>query len=393
MRLPLSPRSLSLAAAVAAMMLTFVAREAPADDGGAPPMHRRPVVDVVTGKPIDLVLCLDTSGSMQGLIDAARTKMWEVVNELARAKPAPSLRVALLTYGSPGDVAAGYVVVQTGFTKDLDLVSERLFALGTDGGDEYVGRVVKTAVDRLDWGGPDALKILFVAGNESADQDRSAPFREVVRHASGLGVRVNSIYCGNPDDADAPGWREVATLGRGRFASIDHDRGTVLVVTPFDKELQELSGKVNVTYVGYGRRAEEGLLRQRAQDANAAGAAPAAAADRAASKASGLYTNSAWDLVDRSKEKDFDLAKVADEDLPEDMRKMTLEQKKAHLEAKAAEREKIQTRIRELDAQRKDFVKTEMAKKGLDDGKALDRAIRDAIHEEGAEKGFSFEPK
>ena len=393
MRLPLSARSVSLAAAVAAMTLTFVARQAPADDAGAPPIHRGPIVDPRPGKPIDLVLCLDTSGSMQGLIDAARTKMWEVVNELARARPTPSLRVALLTYGSPGDVASGYVVLQTGFTRDLDLVSERLFALGTDGGDEYVGRVVKTAVDRLDWGGPDALKILFVAGNESADQDQVAPFRDVVKHASGLGVRVNSIYCGNPDDSDAPGWREVAALGRGKFASIEQNHGTILVTTPYDKELQDLSGKVNATYVGYGRRAEEGLLRQRAQDANAAGAAPAAAADRAASKASGLYSNSAWDLVDKSKEKDFDLAKVADEDLPEEMRKMTFGEKKAHLEKKTAEREQIQARIRELDGQRKEFVKAEMAKKGLDDGKALDRAIRDAIHEEGAEKGFSFETK
>jgi hypothetical protein len=389
MRLPLTPRSVSLAAAVAAMTLTFVARGAPADEGA--PMHRHRPMQPQATKPIDLVLCLDTSGSMQGLIDAARTKLWEVVNEMARAKPTPSLRVALLTYGSPGDAAAGYVVLQTGFTKDLDLVSEKLFALGTNGGEEYVGRVVKTAVDRLEWGGPDALKILFVAGNEGADQDTVANFRDVVRHASGLGVRVNSIYCGNPDDAVAPGWREVATLGRGRFASIDHDRGTVVVATPFDKELQDLSGKVNVTYVGYGRLAKAGEERQRAQDANAAGAAPAAAADRAQSKASGLYSNAGWDLVDRSKEKDFDLAKVSDEDLPEEMKKMTLEQKRAHLDAKSAEREQIQARIREVSAKRAEFVKAEMANKGLDDGKALDRAIREAIHEEAAEKGFTFD--
>src|SRR5262245_59457394 len=183
MRPRLSSRSVSLSAALAAMTLTFVAKEAPAHDS-MPPAPRRPV-DPQPGKPIDLVLCLDTSGSMQGLIDSARTKLWEVVNELAPAKPAPSLRVALLTHGSPGDAAAGYVVLQTGFTKDLDLVSEKLFALGTNGGEEYVGRVVQTAVDRLDWGGPDALKILFVAGNESADQDTVSRFRDVVKHASG----------------------------------------------------------------------------------------------------------------------------------------------------------------------------------------------------------------
>lgn len=381
----LAKPSLVLAALLAPAVLSLPAR---ADDpvAGRPPFSR-PVVR----KAIDLVLCLDTSGSMEGLINAARQKMWQVVNELARARPEPNLRVALLTYGSPGDREGGYVVLQTGLTKDLDLVSERLFALGTNGGDEYVGRVVKTAVDRLEWGGPDAVKILFVAGNESADQDQVAPFRQVVKHASDLGVRVNAIYCGNADDADASGWREVATLGLGRYASIDKDRGTVAVATPFDKELAELSTKVNGTYLAYGRKAEEGLARQKAQDANAAGAAPAAAAERAASKAGGLYTNATWDLVDKSAESGFDLAKVADDDLPEEMRKMTLEQRKAHLDAKRTERTTIQARIKELDASRTKFVRDEMQKNGLDDAKALDRAMRDAVREQAKEKGFSFD--
>jgi hypothetical protein len=383
--MPALARTLALAA-LAALAVPAVAR---ADDPvhGDPVFHARPR----PRKAIDLVLCLDTSGSMQGLIDSARKKLWQVVNECARARPAPDLRVALLTYGSPGDEAAGYVVMQTPFTRDLDLVSERLFALSTSGGDEYVGRVVKTAVDRLEWGGPDAAKILFVAGNESADQDTVAPFRRVVPHTSGLGIRVNSIYCGNADDPDAAGWRDVASLGLGRFAVIDKDHGVVAISTPYDKELAELSGRVNGTYVAFGRAAEEGLARQKAQDANAAGAAPAAAAERAASKASGIYPNSTWDLVDKSAEAGFDLAKVADEDLPEEMRKMTLEQRKAHLEGKRAERTKIQARIQELSTSRSQYVKDEMAKQGLDDGKALDRAIRDAVRAQAAEKGFTFE--
>src|SRR5262245_49365384 len=232
---------------------------------GDDPLPGRSPIERRARKIVDLAICLDTSGSVQGLIDAARTKLWAVVNELATARPTPELRVSLLTYGSSGSEQDGYVIVQTPFTTDLDLVSEKLFALGTNGGTEYVGRVVKTAVDSLQWGGPDAAKILFVAGNESADQDRAAPFREVVKHASGLGVRVNSIYCGNPDDGDAPGWREVAVLGLGRYAVIDHNAGTVMITTKYDAELTELSKKINLTYVAYGRHAKEGLARQSAQ--------------------------------------------------------------------------------------------------------------------------------
>ena len=51
------------------------------------------------GRPIDLVICLDVSGSMNGLVDSAKIKLWEVVNEMARLRPMPNLRVGLYSYG------------------------------------------------------------------------------------------------------------------------------------------------------------------------------------------------------------------------------------------------------------------------------------------------------
>jgi hypothetical protein len=354
------------------------------DEAPAPARDPRP------GRPVDLVICLDTSGSMEGLIDAARRKLWQVVSDLGTAKPSPVLRVALLTFGSPGNDDAGHVVVQTDLTQDLDLVSERLFALRTSGGDEYVGRVVQGALDRLSWTRSDALKLLFVAGNESADQDTVAPFRKVVARAAQLGIRVSSIYCGGADDGEAAGWREVAAIGRGRFASIDHTRAVVTVATPFDAPLAELSSRLNSTYVGYGEKAKEGRARQEAQDANAGAAAPAAAAERAMAKAGGLYKNSTWDLVDRMDEKGFDLASVPAGDLPEEMRALSVEQRRAFLETKKADRARLQTEIRDLDAKRTAYVKAEVEKQGLDSSKDLDRALLDAIREQAAEKGFSF---
>src|SRR5690606_29410391 len=113
-------------------------------------------------RAVDLAICLDTSGSMQGLIDAARQGIWAIVNDLALAKPAPALRVALLTFGNDRhDAARGWVATQTGFTADLDLVSQKLFALTTDGGTELVGRVLQTALDELDWStDADALRLV-----------------------------------------------------------------------------------------------------------------------------------------------------------------------------------------------------------------------------------------
>ncbi len=122
---------------------------------------------------IELVICLDTSGSMDGLLNSARQKLWTIVNDLAKAEPTPRLRVALLSYGNDGHKSEnGWVKVDTPFTEDLDTVSQKLFALTTGGGTELVGRVVQTSLQELDWhSSAGALRMIFVAGNESADQD------------------------------------------------------------------------------------------------------------------------------------------------------------------------------------------------------------------------------
>src|SRR3954471_6534365 len=128
----------------------------------------------VRGKPVDLVICLDTSNSMDGLIDSAKRKLWDIVNDFGRAKPTPFLRVALYSYGNDGyDPKVGWVRKELDLTTDLDKVSEKLFGLTTQGGTEYVARVTRDALSGLNWSTErDALKIIFVCGNEPADQDK-----------------------------------------------------------------------------------------------------------------------------------------------------------------------------------------------------------------------------
>ena len=93
---------------------------------------------------VDLVICLDTSGSMSGLIESAKKKLWAVVNELATAQPKPLLRVGLYHYGNDGlNKEDGWVKQLCPLTDDLDDVYGKLFALRTNGTDSpypYAGR-------------------------------------------------------------------------------------------------------------------------------------------------------------------------------------------------------------------------------------------------------------
>src|SRR4051794_40097004 len=131
-------------------------------------------------KTIDVVICLDVSNSMDGLIASAKSKLWDIVNDLARAKPTPNLRVGLYSYGNDGyDAKIGWVRKELDLTTDLDALYQKLTALTTNGGTEYVTRVCRDAMAQQPWSkDKDALKIIFVCGNEPASQDPLVKLKE-----------------------------------------------------------------------------------------------------------------------------------------------------------------------------------------------------------------------
>jgi hypothetical protein len=355
------------------------------------PIHAVPAPAV--GKPVvELAICLDTSGSMDGLIENAKQKIWAIVNDLALAEPTPTLRVALLTYGNDGHFAEnGWVAIHTDFTEDLDLVSRELFALTTNGGTELVARVIRTSVNQLSWNPSEkALKILVVAGNESAEQDGEFAAGEMAAMAIARGILVNTIYCGNAMDEIAPGWKAVALRADGQFATMDQNQVALAIETPFDGRLGELSIAINATYLPYGELGIAACENQAKQDANAASCNGWTAAARAATKGGKLYQNGHWDLVDACKDPAFELVKVKDADLPEAMRAMTAEQRAVHVAAMASKRAEIQVEITEVQAQRQAIIDEEVKKLQTAGQDSLDRAVRDAIRSQAAGKGLRF---
>jgi len=340
-------------------------------------------------RPVDLAICLDVSGSMNGLLNAARQNLWAVVNDLAKLQPAPTLRVALLTYGcSAYEPEKGWVRVDTQFTTDLDLVSEKLFALATNGGEEYVARVMQTALTELSWSSdPNALKLMFVAGNEPATQDPKVDGPSQSKAAIEKGIVVNTIYCGNPAHEEAAGWRAVATLADGKFAAIEQDKEFV-VSTPFDTQLAELSAAMNTTYVLYGSQAGVWAQNQVTQDGNAARLNSAAEATRCQTKASSLYRNGHWDLVDACNEPTFKLEDVKKQDLPEVLRKMSADELRAHVAAQKKKRDEIKQQVEALGKQRDAHVQQELQRIG-EGGKLLfEQAVLESVRQQAEARGF-----
>ena len=119
---------------------------------------------------IQIAILLDTSNSMDGLIAQAKAQLWEIVNDFIHVKQngvTPTLEVALYQYGNDNlDRKDYWIELLTHFTTDLDLVSQKLFSLKTNGGDEYCGAVIRQAVKELEWSDRrDDFRLIFIAGN------------------------------------------------------------------------------------------------------------------------------------------------------------------------------------------------------------------------------------
>lgn len=340
---------------------------------------------------IDLVICLDTSNSMDGLINAARTKIWQIVNDLALAEPTPRLRIALLDYGNDSLAPeTGWVRIDSGFTEDLDLISKQLFGLTTNGGTEYVGRVLQRSLENLDWTeSDDTLKLIVVSGNEGADQDPDYNFEEVCRALIAKGIMVNSIYCGAPGDEEAPGWSNIAKLTDGQFASIDPNYEEIAIATPYDTEMADLTAKINTTYIPLGVEGQAAWANQTEQDVNAARGGAGPAATRAGTKATELYFCS-WDLCDALEREEVDLATIEKSVLPEEMQEMSTEERYAYVEEMSNERTAIQNQIKELTNKRDAFITKARQDQAEDGEQAFDVAVRKAIRTQAEQKGFAF---
>lgn len=343
---------------------------------------------------IQMVILLDTSGSMDGLIEQAKTQLWKIVNEFIAAKREgvrPEIQVALYEYGKQSIPAAeGYLRMIVPLSTDLDKISEELFALKTDGGDEYCGRVIKAAVEGLAWSKlNDDLKVIFIAGNEPFTQG-DVDYKEACRLAISKGIIVNTVFCGPHQEGIDTQWKDGAMLADGMYLNIDQNQQVVHIVSPQDQKIEELGKKLNETYIAYG---QQGLLskeRQEEQDSNAQASAPGVMLERAVCKSSANYANESWDLCDAitSGRK---LEEIPVEELPEEMKKMTLEERKAFLETKKKERESVQKEIQGLSDEREKFVaekRREMSQVGEN---SFDVALIQILRNQASKKKYSWE--
>ena len=351
------------------------------------------VVAPAKDQTIMMALLLDTSNSMDGLIDQAKSQLWKIVNEVAAAKSGdgkqPNIKIALYEYGNAGlSSYEGYIRQVSALTEDLDVISEKLFSLSTNGGDEFCGQAIKTSLNQLAWSASNAdLKMIFVAGNEPFTQG-SVSYELACRAAKEKGVVVNTIYCGDFSDDMNLSWKRGAELTGGAFMNIEQNSKTVYVPTPYDDQIAALNDKLNATYVYYGESGEYRKEQQIVQDNNAASYGLANIAERSFCKSSHAYKNSSWDLVDAAKDNEKIITETKSEDLHKEMRTMSIEQRKVYIKQKSEKRTKIQVEIQSLNKKRQEYISNNTSQSSKD--KMLDASMMKAIKEQGRAKNLKW---
>lgn len=344
---------------------------------------------------IQLAILFDGSNSMDGLIDQAKSRIWNIVNEVSSYKSNGqnvTLEIALYEYGNTAfSPSSNYIKQLVPLTSDLDLISQNLFGIKTNGGEEYCGAVISQSINDLNWSkNPSDLKMIYIAGNEPFNQG-PIDYKNVMKNAKEKSIFINTIYCGPFSQGKTEFWFDGAQEGNGDYFAIDSDQKIQHIVTPYDTEINSYNDSLNKTYVGYGSMGNDKKINQSKQDENAASAAPSILVERTIVKSKKSYNNSSWDLVDAVEIDGKDISEIKEEELPEDFKGKSDEEKKKMIEQKVQEREKYQQKINQLAVKRNEFIEKEKLKSlnstSSDDfGTSINNSIESKAKTNGFEK-------
>ena len=353
---------------------------------------QEPTSEKTKKQTIKVALLLDTSSSMNGLINQAKAQLWEIVNELSYAKygiQKPTLEIALYEYGNDRlSGKEGYIRQVLQFSNDLDEISEQLFSLTTNGGSEFCGQVIQTSLNELSWGkNNNDLRLIFIAGNEPFTQGK-INYKDAITNAKEKNVVINTIFCGDYNNGISGMWQDGAVVGGGDYMTINQNKKIVHIVTPYDDEIIILNKKLNATYIYYGNNGRSKFVNQTVQDKNAETLDEVVVVKRAISKSSKLYDNASWDLVDAEKKKKVDYKKINKKSLPKELQNKSASEIEVYVKKQTKKRAEIQQKIKELDTKRRSYV----AKKQQEGSKKnqLDNVMIKAIKRQAKSKNYTW---
>ncbi|MGZ8160912.1 MAG: vWA domain-containing protein [Methylobacter sp.] len=357
-----------------------------------------PPVAAANQRPqIEVVFVLDTTGSMSGLIAAAKEKIWSIASTMASAQTAPDLKMGLVAYRDRGDA---YITQTIPLSGDLDSMYAKLMDFQADGGGdgpESVNQALHDAVNKITWSqNPNTYKVIFLVGDAPPHMDYQddVKYPVTVALAKQKGIIVNAIQCGQDRSATAD-WQQVASLGQGSYFQVGQSGNAVAIATPYDKKLAELSSKLDKTRFFYGNDEEKAKQASKVaatdklhKESSTESQARRATFNASASgKTNFLGENELVDAVTSGRVK---LSSLPKKSLPESLQAMPPAAQEEFVGKTKKKRSALESKIKKLSEQRNDYLRQKVAAEG---GKkdSLDAKLYGAISKQAKDKGLVYE--
>lgn len=355
----------------------------------------QPVHPSDESRKIQIAILFDTSGSMEGLIEQAKSTIWKIVNiasKMSDKGKTPQLEIALYDYGNDEIKTPNWIRKRTDLIADLDSISGQLFSLRTNGGSEYCAAVIESSINDLKWSAdPQDLRLIYIAGNEPFNQG-PIDYKKILKIAASKDIIVNTIYCGPYDQGVKEFWYDGALQTQGSYFNINSNDEIRHIDTPYDKEIITVNDSLNKTYIGYGKTGVYRASKQAEEDQNASSKGYAVMSERAEAKSKSNYKNANWDLVDGIEQGNVSLDSLRAEDLPAELKGKSKEEQTKYIENKKAERTKYQNQIGELSKKREAYIAEEMKKISESNAKKdLGSAIIESLVATAQKTGFTVE--
>ena len=345
------------------------------------PLPTPPVESQRIQQQVDVVFVIDTTGSMAGLIEGAKRKVWAIANTIIDQRPNARIRIGLVAYRDIGDE---YVTRAYPLSTDIQGIYGKLLSFQADGGGdtpESVNEALDVAVGKQPWVSaltPNSSRILFLVGDAPPhmdyQQDRKYP--EIIKAARQKGIIVNAVQAGDMA-ATRPIWQEIAQRGGGEYIAIPQDGGRVVVIdTPYDNEIIIIQKKLNATVIPYGSRAKQSEVADRAhayESAPAPAAADMSSYVNKSGKGKAVITGGG-DLVAEIQE-GRQLADIPPAELPPAMQKMSRAEQTAYIARQTRERDDLSRQLAEKVRQRDAFMREADRKDTGKQGDSFDRAV------------------
>ena len=319
------------------------------------PLPKKPIEQKVAA--IEVCFVLDTTGSMGGLLQGAKEKIWSIANEISSHNP-ESLRMGLVAYRDKTDQ---YITQQTPLTEDLDAIHVTLqgFQAGGGGdGPESVNQGLNEAINTFSWS-PEAnvKKIIFLVGDAPPHMDYDeVQYPKLCEVAREKGILINSILCGSNSQTAAI-WTEIAQQSGGQYAAIPQSGGTVAVKTPFDEKINQLNLALNNTVICWGSHQQQDAMRGKLSAINDASLEVQATRSLyAKDNFAGKVITGEGDLLSDWSEGKVKLSELKKEDLTKDLSELDRGDLEKHLQEKLAERKKAQNELTAELAKRSEFL-------------------------------------